>query len=90
MCGGAGARPSAAPPEKEVRYLDEPRSVAFTRKRDLPAGHVHLTADDIYLAVPLQQGQISGREFAGGERLKAPMIRDAPVKLRDIDAPYAI
>ena len=57
----------AAPPEKEVRYLDALVRGVYAR-RDLPAGHV-LSFEDIYFAVPLQQGQISGREFVGGERL---------------------
>ena len=86
MCGAPGASKRAAP-EKEIRYLDELVRGVYA-KRDLPIGH-HLTADDVFLAVPLLHGQISVREFVGGERLKAPLSKDAPVKLREIDAPYA-
>ena len=85
MCGGA-AEAKRAPPEKEVRYLDALVRGVYAR-RDLPAGHV-LELEDVYLAVPLQQGQISGREFAGGERLTSPLTRDQPVDLAWIDADY--
>ncbi len=86
MCGGS-AEAKRAPPEKEVRYLDELVRGVYA-KHDLEAGH-HLTADDVYFAVPLLHGQISVREFTGGERLKAPLAKDAAVKLREIDADYA-
>ena len=85
MCGAPGVSKRAAP-EKEVRYLDELVRGVYA-KRDLPAGH-HLQADDVFFAVPLLHGQISVREFTGGERLKLAMTKDGPVKLRDIDAPY--
>jgi N-acetylneuraminate synthase len=86
MCGVAGDR-KRLPPEKEVRYLDQlVRGVYATR--DLPAGHV-LAEDDIYMAVPLNHGQISVREFTAGERLKTAVFRDGPVMLRDIDSEYA-
>jgi N-acetylneuraminate synthase len=85
MCGAPGVA-KRAPPEKEIRYLDELVRGVYA-KRDLPAGH-HLGMDDVYLAVPLLHGQISVREFTGGERLKSAMAKDGPVKLRDIDAPY--
>ena len=85
MCGAPGVA-KRAPPEKEVRYLDELVRGVYA-KRDLPTGHA-LTVDDIFLAVPLLHGQISVREFEGGERLKAPLSMNAPVKLREIDAPY--
>jgi len=86
MCGAPGDAKRAAP-EKEIRYLDELVRGVYT-KRDLPAGH-RLTTDDVFLAVPLLHGQISVREFVGGERLKSPLAKDAPVRLREIDAPYA-
>ena len=86
MCGAPGDAKRAAP-EKEIRYLDELVRGVYS-KRDLPAGH-HLTADDVFFAVPLLHGQISVREFMGGERLKSSLTKDAPLRLRDIDAPYA-
>jgi N-acetylneuraminate synthase len=86
MCG-ASAEAKRKPPQKEVRYLDELVRGVYAR-RDLKAGDV-LTDDDVYLAVPLQHGQLSCREFSTGEMLKAPMSRDEPVLLRDIDSDYA-
>jgi len=86
MCG-APARVKRAPPEKEVRYLDELVRGVYA-KRDLPAGHV-LTSDDVYMAVPLTHGQISVREFEGGEVLRAPIGRDQPVRIREIESHYA-
>lgn len=64
MCG-APADAKRVPPEKEVRYLDELVRGVYA-KRDLPPGHV-LAADDVYFAVPLVHGQVSVREFEGGE-----------------------
>lgn len=86
MCG---APPSAKriPPEKEVRYLDQLVRGVYAR-RDLPAGHV-LTAEDVYFAVPLEPGQISVREFLGGEVLRSPVAGDQPLRIREIDSPYA-
>jgi N-acetylneuraminate synthase len=86
MCG-ASARVKRQPPQKEVRYLDELVRGVYAR-RDLHAGDV-LTDDDIYLAVPLLHGQLSCREFSTGEVLKAPMPRDEPIFLRDVDSDYA-
>jgi N-acetylneuraminate synthase len=86
MCGRPG-NARRVPPEKEVRYLDELVRGVYA-KRTLPKGHV-LTADDIYLAVPLQHGQISPREFTGGEILRAAIVKDEPVLIREIDSPYA-
>jgi N-acetylneuraminate synthase len=86
MCG-ASAKAKRRPPQKEVRYLDELVRGVYAR-RDLHAGDV-LTDDDIYLAVPLLHGQLSCREFSTGEMLKAPMLRDEPIFLRDVDSDYA-
>lgn len=86
MCG-AEAKAKRVAPEKEVRYLDELVRGVYAR-RDLQAGQV-LTDDDIYLAVPLQHGQVSCREFSTGEVLKAPLLRDEPILLCDVDSDYA-
>jgi N-acetylneuraminate synthase len=86
MCG-APPLAKRVPPEKEIRYLDELVRGVYA-KRDLPAGHV-LTAEDVYLAVPLTHGQISVREFESGEVVRAPIGKDQPVRIRDIDSGYA-
>jgi N-acetylneuraminate synthase len=56
--------------------------------RDLPAGHI-LSADDVFLAVPLLHGQISVREFTSGEVLRAPIRKDEPLYLSDIKSSYS-
>ncbi|MFL6734719.1 MAG: N-acetylneuraminate synthase family protein [Sphingomicrobium sp.] len=82
MCGhGAAARRKV--PETERRYLDALVRGVYA-KRDLPAGQV-LTADDVYFAVPLLKGQISTREFVGGEVLRRPLKIDRPIGVDGID-----
>ena len=85
MCGGPAARKRAVP-AKEREYLDALVRGVYL-KRDVPAGHV-LTDEDVYLAVPLLKGQISTREFEGGEVLKAAVAVDQPVFMADIDSHY--
>ena len=85
MCGASGEIKRNPPPE-EIRHLD-----AFVRgvyaKRDLPEGRV-LSDDDIYLAVPIQKGQISCREYMRGTLLLKPCAKDQPVMIDSIDSPY--
>jgi N-acetylneuraminate synthase len=57
-------------------------------RRDLPEGHI-LTDEDVYLAIPLQKGQISCRELMRGEVLMSPIRADQPVMIDNIDTPYA-
>jgi N-acetylneuraminate synthase len=86
MCGPPGTA-KRNPPEKEVRYLDNLVRGVYAA-RDLPAGHV-IGDKDVYLAVPLLQGQISCRELMRGEVLLQPVRQDAPLDITDIDSPYA-
>lgn len=86
MCGAEGVV-KRAPPEKEVHYLDQLVRGVYAR-RDLDAHHV-LTEEDVYFAVPLGHGQISVREFTGGEVLKSAIRRDQPVRIREIESAYA-
>jgi sialic acid synthase SpsE len=86
MCG-AEPTTKRVPPEKEIKYLDQLVRGVYAR-RELPAGHV-LTADDVYFAVPLGHGQISVREFTGGEVVRAPLGKDQPIQLREIESDYA-
>jgi sialic acid synthase SpsE len=86
MCGAPGTT-KRIPPRKEVEYLDALVRGVYA-KRDFPAGHV-LTEDDVYLAIPLQKGQISCREFMRGEVLLASCSQDQPVLIHMIDSPYA-
>lgn len=86
MCGGASTQKRVVP-EKETRYLDALVRGVYAR-RDLPAGHV-LSDDDIYLAVPLLRGQISGREFTGGERLKTALAAGESIDLLNVASAYS-
>jgi N-acetylneuraminate synthase len=86
MCGGATAAKREIP-AKEREYLDALVRGVYAR-RDLPAGHV-LTEADVYFAVPLLKGQISTREFEGGEALVASIAADEPIRLVDLNAHYS-
>ncbi|MDE2238842.1 MAG: N-acetylneuraminate synthase family protein [Rhodospirillales bacterium] len=85
LCGGSGAA-KRMPPEKEVRYLDGLVRGVYA-KHDLPAGHI-LDDDSVYLAVPLQKGQISCREMMRGEVLLRPVAKDGSIAFTNIDSPY--
>jgi N-acetylneuraminate synthase len=84
MCGHSGAARREVP-EGERRYLDALVRGVYA-KRDLAAGEV-LTRDDVYFSVPLLKGQISTREFVGGEKLTQAIEAHRPVDVRGIDAP---
>jgi len=86
MAGGAATERRALP-TKEVEYLDALVRGVYARK-DLPKG-AELGDDDVYLAIPLQKGQISAREFMRGEVLQAPIKADEPIHIDDVDSPYA-
>jgi N-acetylneuraminate synthase len=86
MCGPPGTV-KRNPPEKEVKYLDALVRGVYC-KSDLSEGHC-LTESDVYLAVPLQKGQISCREFMRGEVLLKSLKQDQAIKIDDIGSPYA-
>jgi N-acetylneuraminate synthase len=86
MCGGSSTERRHLP-EKEVAYLDALVRGVYLR-RDLPAGHA-LRDDDFYLAIPLQQGQLSCRELISGEVLVKPAKQDEALRIEHLDNPYA-
>ncbi len=86
MCGAPGTQRRLLP-RKEVEYLDALVRGVYA-KADLPEGHI-LSDEDVYLAVPLQKGQISCRELMRGEVLLKPIRKDAPIQIDAIDSPYA-
>ncbi len=86
MCGSPGTE-KRIPPEKEIQYLDSLVRGVYAR-HDLPVGHP-LTDDDVYLAIPLQKGQISCRELMRGEILTQPCPKDAPITIDMFDNPYS-
>lgn len=90
MCGGSSDQ-KRRPPAREVHYLDALVRGVYAR-RDLPAGHVLNQAtinDDVYLAVPLQKGQLSCRELMSGETLQRAIAKDGTVMIDDIDSALA-
>lgn len=86
MCGAPGTE-KRLPPPKEISYLDSLVRGVYART-DLPKGHI-LSDKDVYLAIPLQKGQISCRELMRGEVLLDSIKADAPILIDQIDGPYA-
>jgi len=86
MCGAAGTQ-KRMPPKKEIEYLDALVRGVYA-KEDLQEGH-SLTDEDVYLAIPLQKGQLSCRELMSGEMLLRAVKKDQPIRIDDIDSPYA-
>jgi len=86
MCGFPGVAKRRCPAD-EVKYLDAlVRGVYATR--DLKAGEI-INDADVYLAVPLQKGQLSCRELMRGERLLVNIPKDQPLRIEQVDTPYA-
>jgi N-acetylneuraminate synthase len=86
MCGTPGTQ-KRIPSDREMSYLDGLVRGVYAA-RDLPEGQ-RLSEDDIYLAIPLQKGQISCRELMNNEVLLAPVGKDQPIMIDVIDGPYA-
>jgi sialic acid synthase SpsE len=86
MCGSAGTQ-KRIPTRQELGYLDSLIRGVYAR-RDLPQGHI-LRDEDVYLAVPLQKGQISCRELMRGEILTQAAQQDQAIMIDMIDSPYA-
>lgn len=86
ICGAPGTQ-KRIPPKKEVEYLDALVRGVYA-KTDLPEGHC-LVDDDVYLAIPLQKGQLSCRELMRGEMLLKRVQKDAPIRIDDIESPYS-
>lgn len=86
MCGPPGTQ-KRLPPQNEIAYLDGLVRGVYA-KRDLTVGH-QLQDADVYLAIPLQQGQISCRELMRGEVILKPVAKDQPIMIDAIDSPYA-
>ena len=84
MCGGGSAARRVVP-EGERRYLDALVRGVYA-KRDLKPGDI-LTRADVYFSVPLLKGQISTREFQGGERVNAAMRAHGAIVVDAVDAP---
>jgi N-acetylneuraminate synthase len=86
MCGAPGTQ-KRLPSVKETQYLDSLVRGVYART-NLPVGHI-LQDEDVYLAIPLLQGQISCRELMRGEVLLHAVRKDEPIIIDNIDSPYA-
>lgn len=89
FCGTASTE-RKLPLSKETAYLDTYIRGVYA-KRDLKPGQL-ITEDDIYLAIPLQKGQISCRELMlgrFGHKITQEVKADAPLKIDNIDTPYS-
>jgi N-acetylneuraminate synthase len=86
MCGAAGVE-KRNPPKRETDYLDSLVRGVYA-KRNIKKGE-KLTGDAVYLAIPLQKGQISCREWMNGEIVQNDIQVHQPVMIEMIDSPYA-
>jgi len=86
MCGAPGTQ-KRIPSKDEIKYLDTLVRGVYA-KEDLPEGH-SLTDEDVYLAIPLQKGQLSCRELMRGEVLLNAVKKDGPIRIDDIESPYS-
>lgn len=87
---GTSSETRKLPLGKEVAYLDSYIRGVYAG-RNLKKGDL-LTAEDIYMAIPLQKGQISCRELLLGKyghRVMNEKKKDEPLRLEDLDTPYS-
>jgi len=86
MCGQPGDE-RTQPSKKEIDYLNGLVRGAYAA-RDLEEGDI-LTDEDIYMAIPLQKGQLSSRELISGDVLVRPCPKDHPLIIDMFDNPYS-
>ncbi len=87
---GASSETRVMPIDKETDYLHSYIRGVYA-KRDLKDGEM-LRDSDIYLAIPLQKGQLSCRELMLGQwghKILKSIRCDQPITIDAIDTPYA-
>ena len=75
---------------REIEYLDSYVRGVYA-KHDLIAGQT-LTEDCVYLAIPLQKGQVSSRELMlgrFGHKVLQDCSKDKPILVDQLDTPYS-
>jgi len=86
MCGIPGTSKRVCLPE-ETKYLEALIRGVYAAK-DLSKGR-KISAEDLYLAVPLQKGQLSSREVMEGQILLNDVKKDQALTIHSVDTPYA-
>jgi N-acetylneuraminate synthase len=86
MCGSPGTMKRRCEVD-EIKYLDALVRGVYA-KTDLKQGQA-LKDSDLYLAIPLQKGQISCREVMAGQVLLEDVTKDQPLMIDKVDSPYA-
>ena len=86
MCGAPGSQ-KRIPVKREVEYLDKLVRGVYASK-DLKKGDT-LKADDYFMAIPLQHGQLSCRELVEGEVILEDISFNQPIMVDKMDTPYA-
>jgi len=86
MCGALGNQ-KRIPPKKEIEYLNALVRGVYA-KEDLLEGTA-LNDQNVYLAIPLLQGQISCKELMRGEVLLKNHKKNEPILIDAIESPYA-
>lgn len=86
MCGNPGIAKRRCTAE-EVKYLDALVRGVYAN-RDLKKGG-SISEEDVYLAIPLQKGQLSCREIMMGQTLLSDLRKGQPMMIDSVDTPYA-
>lgn len=86
ICGSPGTC-RKTPLLKETEFLDNYIRGIYA-KTDIKIGE-YLNPNNIYLAIPLQKGQLSCRELNYDEQIITDIKQDSPILIDNIDSPYS-